>query len=52
MAGCTSPAARQELSAPQVADLHAWMREQRARLARGHDLVEAMDYMLKPIYPA
>lgn len=40
-------AARQELSAPQVADLHAWMCEQRARLARGHDLVKAMDYMLK-----
>jgi len=34
-------------SAPQVADLHAWMREQRARLPRGHDLVKAMDYMLK-----
>ena len=38
---------RQELSAPLVADLESWMREQRAKLARGNDLAKAMDYMLK-----
>src|SRR6202051_2673616 len=40
-------AVRQELSAPLVADLKAWMREQCAKLSRGHDLAKAMDYMLK-----
>jgi transposase len=40
-------AVRQELSAPLVADLEVWMREQRARLSRGNDLARAMDYMLK-----
>jgi transposase len=40
-------AARQELSAPLVADLEAWMREQRPKLARGNDVAKAMDYMLK-----
>ena len=40
-------AARQELSAPLVADLERWMREQRAKLSRGNDLAKAMDYMLK-----
>jgi transposase len=40
-------AVRQELSAPLVADLEAWMREQRARLSRGNDVAKAMDYMLK-----
>ena len=38
---------RQELSAPLVADLESWMREQRAKLSRGNDLAKAMDYMLK-----
>jgi len=38
---------RQEKSAPLVADLESWMREQRAKLSRGNDLVKAMDYMLK-----
>jgi hypothetical protein len=38
---------RQELSAPLVADLEIWMREQRARLSRGNDLARVMDYMLK-----
>jgi transposase len=38
---------RQELSAPLVDDLESWMREQRAKLARGNDLAKAMDYMLK-----
>jgi transposase len=38
---------RQELSAPVVADLEAWMREQRAKLARASDVAKAMDYMLK-----
>jgi hypothetical protein len=40
-------AVRQELSAPLVADLQAWMRAQRAKLARGNDVAKAMDYMLK-----
>jgi transposase len=40
-------AVRQELSAPLVADLQAWMREQRAKLSRGNDVAKAMDYMLK-----
>ena len=31
-------AVRQELSAPLVADLEAWMREQRAKLSRGNDV--------------
>jgi hypothetical protein len=38
---------RQELSAPLVANLEAWMREQRAKLSRGNDVAKAMDYMLK-----
>lgn len=40
-------AVRQELSAPLVADLEGWMREQRAKLSRGNDVDKAMDYMLK-----
>jgi transposase len=40
-------AVRQELSAPLVADLEVWLREQRARLSRGNDLAKAMDYLLK-----
>src|SRR5579863_10438138 len=38
---------RQELSAPLVSNLEAWMREQRAKLSRGNDVAKAMDYMLK-----
>jgi len=38
---------RQELSAPLVADLEAWMREERPKLSRGSDLAKAFDYMLK-----
>src|SRR5260370_32496046 len=40
-------AVRQELSAPLVADLKTWMREQRAKLSRRNDVAKAMDYMLK-----
>jgi transposase len=40
-------AVRQELSAPLIADLERWMRDQRAKLSRGNDLAPAMDYMLK-----
>jgi transposase len=40
-------AVRQELSAPVVADLEGWLREQRLNLSRGNDLAKAMDYMLK-----
>src|SRR6266478_3857368 len=38
---------RQELSAPLVADLERWMREQRAKLSRGNEVAKAMEYMLK-----
>jgi len=38
---------RQQLSAPLVADLEVWLREQRAKLSRGNDVAKAMDYMLK-----
>jgi transposase len=38
---------RQELSAPLVADLEAWMRVQRAKLSGRNDVAKAMDYMLK-----
>jgi len=40
-------AVRQEVSAPLVAELEGWMREQRAKLSRGNDLARAIDYMLK-----
>src|SRR4249920_1961420 len=40
-------AVRQELSAPLVAELEAWMRQERARLSRHNDVAQAMDYMLK-----
>ena len=40
-------AVRQELRAPLVADLEAWMRQQRAKLSRSNDVAKAMDYMLK-----
>ena len=38
---------RQASSAPLVADLHRWLGEQRARLARGNDVARAIDYLLK-----
>jgi transposase len=38
---------RQEKSAPLVAELESWMREERAKLSRGNDIAKAMDYMLK-----
>ena len=38
---------RQELSAPLVADLHAWMSEERRKLSGANDVARAMDYMLK-----
>jgi transposase len=40
-------AVRQELSAPLVADLERWLRQQRPKLSRGNDVAKAMDYMLK-----
>ena len=40
-------AARQEQSAPLVADLHIWMRDERGKLSRHNDVAKAMDYMLK-----
>jgi transposase len=40
-------AVRRTLSRPLIDDLHAYMREQAARLSRGHDLVKAFNYILK-----
>jgi len=40
-------ARRQQRSAPLVADLDVWMREQRARLSPSHEVAKAMNYMLK-----
>src|SRR5204863_9453689 len=39
--------ARQELSAPLIADLACSLREERPKLSRGNDLAKAMDYVLK-----
>ena len=39
-------AAREELSAPLLADLEDWMRTERARLSRHSPVAKAMDYML------
>ena len=40
-------AVRQHLSRPLVDDLRVYMRQQAAKLSRGHDLVKAVNYMLK-----
>jgi transposase len=40
-------AVRQARSAPLVAELDVYMREQCAKLSRGHDLFKAMNYMFK-----
>jgi hypothetical protein len=40
-------AVRQSASRPLVDDLHAFMSAQLVRLARGHDLAKAINYMLK-----
>jgi transposase len=40
-------AARQELSAPLVTELHDWLEAQRAKLSRNHDLAKAINYMLR-----
>ena len=53
--GCSADqrrAARQELSASLVADLHTWMRAERAKLSGGNEVAKAMDYMLRrwPIF--
>ena len=37
---------RQQDSAPLVASLETWMREQRAKLSRSNDVAAALDYML------
>lgn len=38
--------ARQERSKPLVLELEAWMKAQRAKLSRDHDLAKAFDYLL------
>ena len=40
-------AIRRKRSAALVADLEAWMREERAKLSRHAEVAKAMDYMLK-----
>jgi transposase len=39
-------ATRQESSLPLVAELEAWMRQERAKLSRHNEVAKAMDYML------
>jgi transposase len=38
---------RQEQSAPLLAELEAWLREERARLSRSASVVKPIDYLLK-----
>ena len=38
---------RQEQSAPLLADLKAWLREERSRLSRSASVVKPIDYLLK-----
>jgi transposase len=40
-------AVRQEASAPLVADLEHWLRQERPKLSRGNDVARAIDYLLK-----
>jgi transposase len=40
-------AVRQELSVPLIAELHAWLTSQLAKLSRNHDLARAINYMLR-----
>ena len=40
-------AVRQERSVPLLADLEAWLRQQRARLSRAAAVIEPIDYLLK-----
>ena len=40
-------ATRQEVSTTLVTEMHGWLTEQRAKLARGNDVAKAMDYLLK-----
>lgn len=40
-------AVRQELSAPLMDELHAWLTAQLAKLSRHHDLAKAINYMLR-----
>jgi len=39
--------ARQEQSAPLVAELEAWLRDERSRLSRSASVAKPIDYMLK-----
>ena len=40
-------AVRRALSAPLMAELHAWLTAQLAKLSRHHDLAKAINYMLR-----
>jgi transposase len=48
--GCSAAerlSVRQEQSAPLVADLESWLRDQRSRLSRSAAVAEPIDYMLR-----
>jgi transposase len=48
--GCSTEqrlAVRKDRSAPLVADLHAWMSDERRKLSGANDVARAMDYMLR-----
>lgn len=47
MAADNRLAVRQELSAPLMAKLHAWLTTQLARLSHNRDLAKAINYMLR-----
>ena len=40
-------AIRQDLSAPLITELHAWLNAQIGKLSRNHDLAKAINYMLR-----
>ena len=40
-------ATRQELSAPLMAELYAWLNAQLAKISRSHDVAKAINYMLR-----
>ena len=40
-------AGRRELGGPLVAELHAWMVQERSKLSRGNEVAKAIEYMLK-----
>ena len=45
--GGAKQAARQELSAPLMAELQEWLNAQLAKVSRNHDVAKAINYMLR-----